>query len=140
MLIKNYECILNFFVESKNMGEVLKQLKELEGVSDIKKIDVSFIETSREEIKNYCKNNNICYSYSFNECIHLDLDLAINDEQLKEECCINNIKFDDSIRSLDCAKSDEKEKELLEFITGERYERFIFTAISNIEEIIEKFE
>ena len=43
MLVKNYECILNFFVESKNMGEVLKQLKELEGVSNIKKIDVSFI-------------------------------------------------------------------------------------------------
>ena len=140
MIVKNYECILNFFVESKNIGEVLKQLKELEGVSNIKKIDVSFIETSIEEIKKYCKNNNICYGDSYNECIHLDLDLAINDEQLKEECCVNNIEFDDTIKFLDCVKSDEKEKELLEFITGERYERFIFTAISNIEEIIEKFE
>ena len=140
MIVKNYECILNFFVESKNMGEVLKQLKELEGVSNIKKIDVSFIETSREEIKNYCKNNNICYSYSFNECIHLNLVLEINSEKLKEECCVNNIEFDDTIKFLDCVKSDEKEEELLEFITGERYERFIFTAISNIEEIIEKFE
>lgn len=140
MLVKNYECILNFFVESKNIGEVLKQLKELEGVSDIKKIDVSFIETSIEEIKNYCKNNNICYSNSFNECLHLDLDLVINDEQLKEECYINNIELDDTIRSLDYVKNNKKEEELLKFITGERYERFIFTAISNIEEIIEKFE
>lgn len=140
MIVKNYECILNFFVEPKNMGEVLKQLKELEGVSDIKKIDVSFIETSREEIKNYCKNNNICYSNSFNECIHLNLTLAINDEKLKEECYINNIELDDTIRSLDYVKNNKKEEELLEFITGERYERFIFTAISNIEEVIEKFE
>ena len=140
MIVKNYECILNFFVEPKNIGEALKQLKEIEGVSDIKKIDVSFIETSIEEIKNYCKNNNICYGDSYNECIHLDLDLVINDEQLKEECYINNIELDDTIKSLDYVKNNKKEEELLKFITGERYERFILAAISNIEEVIEKFE
>lgn len=29
MLIKNYKCILNFFIDTKNIEKVLKELKNL---------------------------------------------------------------------------------------------------------------
>lgn len=140
MLIKNYKCIFNFFIDTKNIEKVLKELKKLENLYNIKKLDISLIESSEEKIKNYCKNNDICYSYSLNEYIHIDLDLIINDEKIKEECYINNIKYDDTIKILDCEGDNEKEKDLLTFITNEQYGGFLSETISDIEEIIQKFE
>lgn len=108
MLIKNYKCILNFFIDTKNIEKVLKELKKLENLYNIKKLDVSLIESSEEKIK--------------------------------EECYINNIKYDDTIKILDCEGDNEKEKDLLTFITNEQYGEFLSETISDIEEIIQKFE
>lgn len=116
MLIKNYKCIFNFFIDTKNIEKVLK------------------------ELKNYCKNNNICYIYSFNEWIHINLDLIISDKKIKEECYINDVKYDDTIKVLDSESDNEKEKDLFTFITSEQYGKFISETISAIKEIIKKFE
>lgn len=140
MLIKNYKCIFNFFIDTKNIEKVLKELKKLENLYNIKKLDISLIESREEELKNYCKNNNICYIYSFNEWIHVNLDLIISDKKIKEECYINDVKYDDTIKVLDSESDNEKEKDLFTFITSEQYGEFISETISAIKEIIKKFE
>ena len=127
-------------LDTKNIEKVLKELKKLENLYNIKKLDISLIESREKELKNYCKNNNICYIYSFNEWIHINLDLIISDKKIKEECYINDVKYDDTIKVLDSESDNEKEKDLFTFITSEQYGEFISETISAIKEIIKKFE
>ena len=56
MLIKNYKCIFNFFIDTKNIEKVFKELKKLENLYNIKKLDISLIESREKELKNLNMN------------------------------------------------------------------------------------
>ena len=130
-----------FYINPKHIEEVLSKLKKCEGLTNIKNLEIHSIQTDKEEIKNYCKNNGISVCYGFDESIFVSYDLFIDDKKLKKLCENNDFKYDESIKYLDNHNTkNDKEEELDCFIFTVLYDELISDDVISIEDLISEFD
>lgn len=144
MIIKFYNVKYLFYIDPSKVEKVFDKLKKSNEFKNIKNLKVSFVETDEQKVKDYCKSKGIDVSYSDNKYsfnnIYLDYDLVVDDKKLKDECKLNNIKYDESIKILDENNLTGEEKELYNFIASDLYEKFVSEPYIAIEDAIADFE
>lgn len=140
MIIKFYNVKYLFYIDATKVEKVFDKLKKSNEFKNIKNLKVSSVETDEQKVKDYCKSKGIDVSYSDNNNIYLDYDLVVDDKKLKDECRLNNIKYDESIKILDENNLTGEEKELYNFIASDLYEKFVSESYFAIEDAIADFE
>lgn len=140
MIIKFYNVKYLFYIDPSKVEKVFDKLKKSNEFKNIKNLKVSSVETDEQKVKDYCKSKGIDVSYSYNNNIYLDYDLVVDDKKLKDECRLNNIKYDESIKILDENNLTGEEKELYNFIASDLYEKFVSEPYFAIEDAIADFE
>lgn len=144
MIIKFYNVKYLFYIDATKVEKVFDKLKKSNEFKNIKNLKVSSVETDEQKVKDYCKSKGIDVSYSDNKYsfnnICLDYDLVVDDEKLKDECRLNNVKYDESIKILDENNLTGEEKELYNFIASDLYEKFVSESYFAIEDAIADFE